>query len=251
MEENKNKPIMLYIGCGHDRLKDFIHVEINLGKNKSGPPDILADISDYIPFNDNKVDLVYSKATMEHLTYSELINCLLESHRILKRGGRVRMVVPDFDKMIDDYKNKITRPEIKSPGFPCEDYLDSFIGRILYFDHRYLHNFETLSKALKKTGFDNIKICQPGDCGINDANEELLRVENGRLEYDIIIEAEKLDKIPSAKRTEKQYPKNPIAYFLAKFFNVKIMNFIERKSRFPQKFWFKTFLKFNKSKYLK
>lgn len=249
MQEYLIKPKLVYIGCGHERLKDFIHVEINLGKNRSGPPDILADISDCIPIKDNYVDLVYSKATLEHLTYNELINCLLESHRILKRGGCVRMVIPDFDKMIEDYKNKIYRQDIKSPGFPDEDYVDYFIGRILYFDHRYLHNFTTLSKILKKTGFDNARVCRPGDSNIEAAREELFRVENGRLTHDTIIEAVKLDKIPAIKKIPKVYPKNPIAYFLAKFLNIKISAFIKRKASFPHRYWLKTLINFNKNKY--
>ena len=59
MEEKDNKQKYVYLGCGHARMQDFIHVEINLGKNKSGMPDIVADISDYIPLDNNSVDLVF------------------------------------------------------------------------------------------------------------------------------------------------------------------------------------------------
>lgn len=250
MQENTNDRRFVYIGCGHDRMKGFIHVEINLGKNKSGYPDILADISDYIPIKSDSADLVYSKATMEHLTYKELINCLLESRRILKMGGRIRMVVPDMDKMIRDYQNKVQRIDIKSPGFPNENYVDSFIGRIMYFDHRFAHNFNTLSRTLKKTGFSEIKECNPGETALEIVKDELLRVEKGREREDLIIEAVKLNEMPVVEKTEKVYPKNPIAYFLAKFFNIKINNFIERKSIFPQKYWFETWRRWNKSKFL-
>ena len=99
--ENEKK--LVYLGSGHHRMQGFIHVEINLGKNKSGPPEILADITEPLPFKSDSVDLVYSIATMEHLTYQEFINCLIESHRILKKGGVVRMVVPDLDKLVKNY----------------------------------------------------------------------------------------------------------------------------------------------------
>ena len=250
-EEKKQR--LVYLGCGHDRLTGFIHVEINLGKNKSGAPDILADISEYIPLEDNYVDLVYSKATLEHLTYNELINCLLESHRILKKGGCVRMVVPSFDKTIQDYLDKRYEPEQKNTIFPNEkvsneDYVETFIGRMLYFDHRYLHNFHTLKKALEKTGFSEIRECKPGDSKIEVANVELYNTELKR-EGEIIVEAIKLDREPTAKMTQKKYPKNPLAYFLARFLNIKISTFTEGKARFPQKYWFKTLVGYNKNKY--
>lgn len=252
-EEKKLK--LVYLGCGHDRLPGFIHVEINLGKNKSGAPDILADISEYIPLEDNYVDLVYSKATLEHLTYNELINCLLESRRILKRGGVVRIVVPNFDKMIENYLDKKYTPGLKNVIFPNEkvsneDYVETFIGRILYFDHRYLHNFHTLKKALEKTGFSEIRECKPGDSKIEEANGELYNTELKR-EGEIIVEATKLDCEPMAKMTEKKYPKNPLSYFLARFLNIKFSTFTEGRARFPQKYWFKELLDYNKNKYKK
>jgi predicted SAM-dependent methyltransferase len=228
-------------------------VEINIGKNKSGPPDILADISEYIPINDDYADLVYSKATLEHLTYNEFINCLLESHRILKRGGCIRMVVPSFDKAIKDYLEKKYEPTQKNIIYPNEkvpneDYVETFVGRMLYFDHRYLHNFFTLKKALEKTGFSEIRECLPGDSKINDANGELYNAELKR-DGEIIVEATKLDRVSSAKMTIKKYPRNPIAYFMASFLNMKISAFKERKPIFPRRYWFKSLLRFNKSRF--
>lgn len=217
-------------------MKGFIHVEINLGKNKSGAPDILADISDRLPIAGDSVDLVFSRATMEHLTYDELLNCLLETHRILKRGGCVRMVLPDFDKMIDQYSKKIYKP-IKSPGFPNENYSDTFVARIMYFDHKYNHNFDTISRALEKCGFEGARLCQPGDSLIKEASPELKEAEAGRENDDMIVEAVKLDKKPSVGWQEKKWPGNSISRFLAKAFNLKISAFNERKPKFPSRLW--------------
>jgi len=252
MEKNNIKPRCVYLGCGHARMKDFIHIEINLGKNKSGLPDIVADISDYLPFKNDSVNLVFSRATMEHLTYNELLNCFLESHRILKKGGCIRMVVPSFDKMINDYLDKKYIPEQKNIIFPNEkisneDYIETFIGRVLYFDHRYLHNFYTLKKALEKAGFSKIRECQPGDSKISEAKEELYKAEINRPD-DIIVEAVKLDRSPAIKKYVRQYPKNPIAYFLAKYLNIEITSFVKRKAMFPHRYWLKTLIKFNKYK---
>lgn len=243
-------PKLLYIGCGHDRMEGFIHVEINLGKNKSGMPDIVADISDYIPFPDNSVDLIFSRDTMEHLTYAEFVNCLIECHRILKKGGCVRMVVPNFDIMIKQYFDKVHDLNMRSPGMPNENYADTFIGRILYFDHRYLHNFNTLSRALKKAGFEQARECLPGDSKIECTRPQLLKAETN-LPREIIVEAMKLDRKPQVEKQPKIYPRNPIAKFFAKYLNIKITAFTERKARFPHRYWLKTLIMFNKNKKFK
>lgn len=240
-----SKPVMVYIGCGNDRLKDFIHIEINLWKNQVGHPDVLADISEHIPLNDGVADLVFSRATMEHLTYRELLNCLLETRRILKRGGAVRMVLPDMDKIVEDYHNKVYATDLeKNPDFPNENYADTFSAQITYHDHYYNHTFDTMRRALEKAGFEKIRKCQPADSIIKPANEALKIAEADR-NYDMIIEATKLDKEPTAKMTPKQWPKNPIAKILARYLNIRIAPFVERKAKFPQKYWFKG-LFFNK-----
>jgi predicted SAM-dependent methyltransferase len=231
-------------------MEGFIHVEINLGKNKSGMPDIVADISDYIPFPDNSVDLIFSKDTMEHLAYAEFVNCLVECHRILKKGGCVRMVVPNFDIMIKQYFDKVHDPNMQSPGMPNENYTDTFIGRALYFDHRYLHNFDTLSRALAKAGFEQVRECLPGDSKIECARPQLLKAETD-LPREIIVEAVKSDVKPQVEKKPKIYPKNPIFKVFAKYLNIKITAFTERKARFPHRYWFKTLRMFNKNEKFK
>lgn len=248
MPQVEKKPKFVYIGCGHDRMRGFIHVEINLSKNKAGMPDIVADIGDYMPFKDNSVDFIFSKDTLEHLTYAELLNCLLESHRILKKGGYIRMVVPDFDKMIRDYFNKAHDPNMQSPGNPNENYTDTFIGRVMYFDHKYLHNFNTLFRALEKAGFEEIRECKPGDSKVVEVKEELLKRELDAEKREIILEAIKIDKQPIIEKNKKEYPHNPLLYFLAKFLNIKITAYTGRKASFPHRYWLKTLINFNKNK---
>jgi len=223
----KNKPILLYVGCGHHRMTGFIHVEIGVGKTKSGPPDIVADISDHMPLEDNSVDLIFSRATLEHLTYKELLNHFLECYRILKKNGCVRIIVPDLEMLVKEYENKICWPDLKKnpQGLPNDDYIDNFVTTIYYHDHFYYHNFNTLFKALEKTGFEDIRACEPGDTKIEEAREEIFKAEIGRYE-DVIVEATKSDRAPIIKKTPVDYPRNFIKKFLAKYFNIGLAPFI-------------------------
>tara|TARA_Y100000389_G_scaffold201916_1_gene245823 strand:+ start:1239 stop:1883 length:645 start_codon:yes stop_codon:yes gene_type:complete len=203
---SKNK--YLYVGCGNHRMSGFTHVEVNIGKQfkKGGnvsPPDILADITRHIPLKDNSVNLIFSRATLEHLTYYELINHFLECHRLIKKDGFIRMTVPDMDIMINNYLNKeedIALAKLESeisPYEPIENHTDLFISRVLYHDHYYLHNYDTLNRALKKTGFTNIKKVKAGETQINEIKDELYKAEKDRDKSEILLEAQKLDDIPT------------------------------------------------------
>ena len=245
---NKNFGKYLYIGCGHHRLPKFTHVEINLGKNKSGPPDIVADITDKIDLPDNQAELIFSRATMEHLKYSELINCFLENYRLLKENGVVRMVVPDFDIMIQKYLNKVLPPkdyykEMRTSWheyerLPLKTHTDFFVAQALYHDHYYLHNFDTLSNALSQCGFVNIRKANPGDTVIKDVSKVLHKAEFGRTEWEVIVEAQKGTKLPKANKIKRPMPQNPILYILAKYLNLSVVKFVKRKPAFPQRNWF-------------
>ena len=236
-EDQKQK--LVYVGCGHHRMKGFVHAEISISKDKSGPPEILADMTERIPLDNDSVDLVFSRATLEHLTYRELINHFLECFRILKPGGYVRMVVPSFDMIIKEYKEKIYWPDFeKHPDFPNENYVDTFISTILYHDHYYLHNFNTLSRALEKTGFDGPRECDPGDTAVDNAQEEILKAEIARF-GEIIVEAKKGEEKPKIKKYKIDYPHNSLNKILAKYLNIKITAFKKRKPVFPSKKWFR------------
>ncbi len=233
------KPKLVYVGCGHHRMVGFLHVDINIFKNKAGLPDILADISVKIPLPDNSVDLIFSRSTLEHLTYRELINHLLECQRVLKKGGCVRMVVPNFEIWIKEYQNKIYRPDLEfDPDLPNENYTDSFVANLYYHDHFYLHNFDTLNRVLQKTGFTGIREVGPGDTKIAEVRPEILKTEIGRHGF-LIVEAEKGGEEPQAAKIPLPYPKNVIKKLLAEYLNIKLAPFKRNCPMFPSKWWFK------------
>lgn len=240
--KNSKEELYLYVGCGNHRLKGFTHVEVNPAKQfkkggNVGAPEILANMTETIPLKDETVSLVFSRATLEHLTYPELINHFIECNRLLKQGGHVRMVVPDLDKMVQDYLNKVFRPASEpDPTLPCENYTDLFITRLLYHDHYYLHNVDTLTRALEKTGFGQIRVCKSGETAVKLASNVLYEAEVNR-EEDLIIEAQKIS-FPIIEKTLTKWPKNMLLKILAKWFNIRIERYIKRHPVFPSKYWF-------------
>lgn len=235
--------VYLYVGCGNHRLRGFTHVEVNPMKQFKnggdvGQPEILANITETLPLEDQSVSLIFSRATLEHLTYPELINHFIECNRLLKNdAGYVRIIVPDLDKMVQDYLNKVFRPAGEpDPNLPCENHTDYFITRLLYHDHYYLHNEDTITRALEKTGFGEVKVCQPGETAVAMVSNILYDAELNR-EEDLIIEAKKIS-LPSVEKTSIIWPQNILLRTLANWFNVKIGSYKRRQPVFPSKYWF-------------
>ena len=74
----------LNLGCGNDLKKDFVNIDI------IEPYDLKLDIEkEKFPFLDNSVDYIVCERTLEHL--SDITNVMLESYRVLKQGGKLRI----------------------------------------------------------------------------------------------------------------------------------------------------------------
>jgi hypothetical protein len=73
---------LLHIGCGRRRFKGFI----NTDKNEM-------DISKPWPYEDGSVDGIVSMAVFQCLSWKDLVMAFSESHRVLKKGGVMRMGV--------------------------------------------------------------------------------------------------------------------------------------------------------------
>ncbi len=54
-------------------------------------------------FPDEYADLIYASHVLEHISHNEVLKVLKEWYRVLKKGGILRLSVPDFDKLIDVY----------------------------------------------------------------------------------------------------------------------------------------------------
>ncbi|ROL55665.1 methyltransferase domain-containing protein [Bacteroidetes/Chlorobi group bacterium Naka2016] len=101
-----------------------------------------------LPLPDESVDYIYTSHFLEHIYKDEAEFVIKEFYRILKKGGKVRVVVPDLDYVID-LLNKGKKEEGLSYFFP-ESRADEFSR------HRYLYDFEMIKNLLKRAGFNSI-----------------------------------------------------------------------------------------------
>lgn len=145
--------IRLYLGCGHKKRKDWVNIDID-DKVK---PDIVADASDLNMFEDEAVDEIESCHLLEHLTYPGAAKALKEWYRVLRRGGKLFLELPNLERCIEILYKKEGKdaerlamiglygfnPDIEKYGIPLV--------------HKYGWTPETLGDELKGLGFSEIK----------------------------------------------------------------------------------------------
>ncbi|WP_267594406.1 class I SAM-dependent methyltransferase [Carbonactinospora thermoautotrophica] len=85
------KPIILDLGCGDTKqYPDNVGVDRRPGKAVN----VLADLRRGLPFQDESVDQVFAVHVLEHLP--DYIALLDEVHRVLRPGGVLHVMAPDW-----------------------------------------------------------------------------------------------------------------------------------------------------------
>jgi predicted SAM-dependent methyltransferase len=72
-----------------------------------------------IPFPDEKFEVLYHSQVLEHFPKEKAFDFMKECHRVLKNNGIIRVVVPDLENIIDEYK-KYLNENIKNPSKETE-----------------------------------------------------------------------------------------------------------------------------------
>ena len=93
--------LMLNVGCGLTKLKDFI----NIDADPKVEPDLVLDVLKGLPYTDNSVDKIYFSHTIEHIAeiYHEAI--LEDFWRVLIPGGLLFISYPEFTVCATNYIN--------------------------------------------------------------------------------------------------------------------------------------------------
>lgn len=142
--------LCLNIGCGDDKRESTEDEEwINVDIREEVTPDLVCDIREGLPYDEKRVDLIIMKDVLEH--FKEPVNILMECYRVLKKGGKLSVQVPDLNKVID-------RGFIEgTPFFRTENRLLG--GRKNKYDqHKSLFTKKKLDERLREAGFGNIEI---------------------------------------------------------------------------------------------
>lgn len=158
---NKHAIAKLQIGTGPNRLGGWFNTDIS--PEKEGVYHL--DVSEEFPFADNSFDYVFSEHVIEHFTYDQGIEILRQCYRVMRSGGKIRVVTPHIDKIISLRNNKKTELQSRYirwhitnffPGKPEDAEIFVINNAFSGFGHRFLYDYETLSGSLMKAGFSDV-----------------------------------------------------------------------------------------------
>jgi predicted SAM-dependent methyltransferase len=103
-----------------------------------------------LPFANNTVDNIYCSNTLEHVEPDNITFVLSEFHRILKVGGKCRIVVPDTSYAINLYLNN---PNELANGKYCNK-LDCIPPTPMGYLTSWFHTNKNRKSTGHKIGFD-------------------------------------------------------------------------------------------------
>ena len=144
-----------------------------------------------IPLKSSSADVIYSSHMLEHLDSDEVKKFLKEAKRVLIAGGIIRLVVPDLEKLINQYnKDKLANQFMKKSLLYFVK-PKTLLEKIKFFivgarHHMWMYDKSSLSKLLIENGFKNPAILSSGDTLINDQGDLNLSEKE---EESIFIEA--------------------------------------------------------------
>tara|TARA_R110000868_G_scaffold293213_1_gene553724 strand:+ start:1812 stop:2966 length:1155 start_codon:yes stop_codon:yes gene_type:complete len=126
-------PIKLNIGAGSTVIEGFTAIDRKLG-SEAYP----------LPYPDGSIDEIRASHILEHFTFGEAQTAMEEWSRVLKPGGRIRISVPDVDKVLQD----------KSPKR-----LFYLMGGQMHKDdiHKSAYDEERLAALMRQNGFHNLQ----------------------------------------------------------------------------------------------
>jgi predicted SAM-dependent methyltransferase len=104
-----------------------------------------------LPFKEEEFDEIYSRFFLEHLERNDAKKTLSEMHRVLKKKGKLEIIVPNL--------SYFCRLFVEETGQKKEWALNKIYGFEKYKeDHHYFgYDKETLEKTLIETGFTEIE----------------------------------------------------------------------------------------------
>lgn len=108
-----------------DRLQRFRALPSNI---------MIHDLARGIPFVDRSVDVVYHSHVLEHLDREVAIEFIRECGRVLRPGGWLRIVVPDFERYCREYLADVERCS-REGGAAIEKH-DAFLEPLLLMSVR-------------------------------------------------------------------------------------------------------------------
>jgi predicted SAM-dependent methyltransferase len=136
----------LNLGCGSNKIKDCINIDIN----PDNSPDMVLDFTKQLPFDSDSFDAVYMFHVIEHVAKRFHEGIFYEVFRVLKPDHKFYLSYPEFLRCAESYKDN-------RQGY--RDFWEATIyGRQLYPSDTHIALMDTtrLLPKLASLGFHDI-----------------------------------------------------------------------------------------------
>lgn len=196
------RDLKLHLGSGGHDLPGWLNVDVH-------PAPLSLNLDWGLPLADGSVRYVFLSHLFEHLFYpQQAVRLLAELQRVLAPGGVLRIIVPDVEQAIAAYvgndrtffeSRRETWKGWPEGGSRLEDFL-AYAGAgpepgLLFESHKFGYDFETLSLALQRAGFADVRRCgyqrSPHPELRHDDASEVAGATYGDRHYSLFVEAEK------------------------------------------------------------
>lgn len=142
----------LHLGCGKRYIPGFVHIDLNDFPHI----DYKQDIRSLPMIKSDSVDLIYFCHGIEYFDRIEIVDVLKEWKRVLKKGGVLRLAMPDFEALVKVYIKYKDLNKVLGPLFGRWEINEtSKKAEVLY--HKTVYDFESVKKTLESSGFTLVR----------------------------------------------------------------------------------------------
>jgi predicted SAM-dependent methyltransferase len=134
--------IKLHLGCGDWWFDGYINIDMNI----YGGVDMLYDLRQRLPFQDEVVEIIEAHDYVEHISYREIEPMLDDWHRVLIKGGKVVVTLPEFDALTKQY--------VEATGEERETAKMHIYG--IESDHRWGYTLESGKALFERHNFQDV-----------------------------------------------------------------------------------------------
>jgi predicted SAM-dependent methyltransferase len=159
----------LQLGTGSNVYEGWLNTDVVDYKRKNEV--VYLDARKPFPLPSDAFEFVFSEHMIEHISYTEGLQCLRECRRVLRAGGRIRVATPSLERMARLYDDELSELQTRyiewalNSFVPEADaYLPGFVvnNMMRNFAHRFVYDRRTLRHALESAGFVDLEECAVG-----------------------------------------------------------------------------------------
>lgn len=133
------------LASGERPFDGYFHCDMRLLEST----DLVCKV-EVLPFADNSLEELLASHIIEHFSYREIEWVLEEWFRVLRPGGAILIITPNFGYIAHGYaEGWMDYTESRNRMFGGQDYPGNF--------HHTMFDSPSMGKALEKVGFRNIR----------------------------------------------------------------------------------------------